>query len=709
VFNQCVLRLSRAVGRFVSLRVWVLWASGLATVGMAWAMGVEGLAVEVKPQLSFQNPSLTVSATERPFVVQATAIGSQGAVAYSSSQTGVATVNGQTGLVTLTGTPGEASITATQQPWAPFPSATATLQLLVLGTDPGLNWPPLEFAWQSAEVTIPPPTSANAQAPFTYEVVEQTPAGVVTLVAPDKLRLQRAGRFTLRAKQAAAGVYGPAESVTTVTVKAVSPGQLTPPSAVSTPWTDAWIALPQPLARAQGSGALSYSVVGGADVVAQFDSPAGGVTPASPARLKPSKAGTVRVRVVQAGDAQYQEAETSFNVEITKADPQLSWPSWSTASAAYAPDLVVRLPGAMAATGAGPVTYSVSDSQVAQVEANAQGGLDLRVFAVGTVQVQATHEDTLTHARAVVQRSFTVTPATTRLQAPADLVVTWSPQEIDLPWPSTSSNGSLSYALAQPSDVAEVLSPMGAGSPWRLRLHKAGAVAVKIAQAGDALHAPAETQFQVVVNALPVTLAFTDSVNRVVAGGVLPQGLAYPSVAISTSNGDPANRPVFSSSNPSVLEVDASTGQLTALAAGSALIRANQAALGGHAAGFAWKEVTVVAPSLSVESAWVAGEAPSAAQSIQRTVCPYGVTTVSLNIRVNAGLVPYILPTAEGGSSNQVGAVNADGSFTVSFSVDMPPDLRTSVNHTLTVRYGIATLSVPVRFDPTTIGCASSV
>lgn len=179
----------------------------------------------------------------------------------------------------------------------------------------------------------------------------------------------------------------------------ISPGQLTPPSTLTTPWADAWITLPQPLARALGSGALSYSVVGGTDVVAQFESPAGGVTPSAPARLKPSKAGTVRVRVVQAADAQYQSAQAEFDVSITKASPQLSWPAWTTSSAVYAPHLVVAVPGASVATGSGPVTYSTSNSQVANrpvfsssnpsvLEVNATTG-QLTPKAAGSVTITA--------------------------------------------------------------------------------------------------------------------------------------------------------------------------------------------------------------------------------------------------------------------------------------------------------------------------------
>jgi hypothetical protein len=713
VFKQFLLRLSFVMGRISSVRFVLLGALGLSSAGLVWALGVQGLTIQVRPQLAFPSSSLTVSRTDQPFTVQANATGSLGAVAYSSSQAGVATVNSQTGLVTLTGNPGEAIITAAQQPWERFPAATATLRLTVLGTDPGLSWAPVELAWQASDVTISPPASANTQAPFVYEVIEQTPAGVVTLVAPDKLRLARAGVFKLRARQAAAGIYSPAAIDTNVTVRTVSPGQLTPPSTVTTTWADAWIALPQPLARALGSGALSYSVVGGADVVAQFESPAGGVTPATPARLKPGKAGTVRVRMVQAADAQYQSAQAEFDVVVTKASPQLSWSAWATPSAVYAPDLVVALPGASVVAGSGPVTYSTSNSQVATVAPNGQGGLDLRVMASGSVQVQAVHEETATHARAVLVQPFSVTLAAGGLQAPANMTVTWSADLLDLPWPTqqTPSTGGLTYSLAQASDVADVLAPVAPGSPWRLRLNKPGVVAVKIAQAGDSRYAAAETQFQVVVNAIPVSLAFTDSVTQVVTGGTLAAGKVYPSVAINTSNADPLNRPGFSSSNPAVLQVDATTGQLTPVGTGSVTITASQAAAGGYGAASALKTVTVVAPALSVVSASVAGanSAGLAASSVVRYVCPYASTTATYTFQVSAGMASYVVPTAAGGLSSQVGPVGGNGQFTVTFELAGPSDSVTSADHTLTVQYGTHTESMRVTLQPTTIGCASSV
>lgn len=714
MFKQHLLRLSRAMGHLAAMRFVLLLALGLTTAGLAWALGVQGLTIQVKPQLAFPATSLTVARTDQPFSVQAIATGSRGAVSYTSSQPGVATVNSQTGLVSLTGNPGAASITAAQQPWERFPAATATLQLTVLGSDPGLSWPPLTMAWQATDVTIPPPTSANSQATFVYEVIEQTPAGVVTLVAPDKLRLARAGAFKLRARQAAAGIYSPAEIVTNVTVQTISPGQLTPPSTLTTPWADAWITLPQPLARALGSGALSYSVVGGTDVVAQFESPAGGVTPSAPARLKPSKAGTVRVRVVQAADAQYQSAQAEFDVSITKASPQLSWPAWTTSSAVYAPHLVVAVPGASVATGSGPVTYSTSNSQVATVAPNAQGGLDLLVNASGSFEVQAVHEETATHARAVLQQPFSVALATAGLQAPTDMAVTWSTAVLDLPWPSqqTPSTGALTYALAQASDVADVLAPVAPGSPWRLRLNKPGVVTVKIAQAGDSRYAAAETQFQVSVNAIPVSLNFTDNVTKVVTGGVLANGAVYPSVAISTSNADPANRPVFSSSNPSVLEVNATTGQLTPKAAGSVTITASQLAAGGYGAASVSKTVNVWAPVLSLVSASVAGAEITVlgAPNVTRNVCPYTSHLAVYTFQVSEeGAAPYIESVAQGGQNRKVSAVGSDRRFTVSFTLDGPADSVSPIGYTLTVRYGTYVETLQVNLQPTTIGCASSV
>lgn len=711
MFKHFLLRLSRAMGRFSSVRLVLLWALGLSSASFVWALGMQGLTIQVRPQLAFSTSSLTVSRTDQPFAVQANALGSMGAIAYSSNQGGVATINSQTGLVTLTGNPGEAIITAAQQAWERFPAATATLRLTVLGTDPGLSWPAMELAWQASDVTISPPTSANSQSPFVYEVLEQTPAGVVSLVAPDKLRLARTGVFKLRARQAATGIYSPAAIDTTVTVRAVSPGQLTPPSTVTTSWADAWITLPQPLARALGSGALSYSVVGGADVVAQLESPAGGVTPATPARLKPSKAGTVRVRLVQAADAQYQSAQAEFDVVVTKASPQLSWPAWTTSSVVYAPDLVLALPGASVAAGSGPVTYSTSNSQVATVAPNGQGGLDLRVMASGSFQVQAVHEETATHARAVLLQPFSVTLATGGLQAPANMTVTWSTDVLDLPWPSqqTPSTGALTYSLVQASDVADVLAPVAPGSPWRLRLNKPGVVAVKIAQAGDSRYAAAEAQFQVEVNAIPVSLTFTDSLTQVVAGGALATGQVYPSVVINTSNADPLNRAIFSSSNPLVLEVNATTGQLTPMAAGIVTITASQVAAGGYGAASVSKTVTVVAPALSVVSASVAGaSSASSALSVVRYVCPYTSTTATYTFQVSAGMAPYIVPTAAGGSSSQVGPVGGNGQFTVTFDLAGPPDSVTSADHTLTVQYGTYTETRQVTLQPTTIGCGWS-
>lgn len=297
-----------------------------------------------------------------------------------------------------------------------------------------------------------------------------------------------------------------------------------------------------------------------------------------------------------------------------------------------------------------------------------------------------------------------------RVQAPTDMAVTWSTAVLDLPWPSqqTPSTGALTYALAQASDVADVLAPVAPGSPWRLRLNKPGVVTVKIAQAGDSRYAAAETQFQVSVNAIPVSLNFTDNVTQVVTGGALVNGAVYPSVAISTSNADPANRPVFSSSNPSVLEVNATTGQLTPKAAGSVTITASQLAAGGYGAASVSKTVNVVAPALSVVSASVAGanSTGSGALNVMRYVCPYTSPSAVYTFQVSADAAPYIEPVAQGGLSSQVGG---DGRFTVSFTLNGPPDSTTSVAHTLTVRYGTYVETLQVNLQPTTIGCASSV
>ncbi|MFN3737232.1 hypothetical protein [Hydrogenophaga sp.] len=214
------------------------------------------------------------------------------------------------------------------------------------------------------------------------------------------------------------------------------------------------------------------------------------------------------------------------------------------------------------------------------------------------------------------------------------------------------------------------------------------------------------------LNAIPVSLNFTDNVTKVVTGGVLANGAVYPSVAISTSNADPANRPVFSSSNPSVLEVNATTGQLTPKAAGSVTITASQLAAGGYGAAAVSKTVNVWAPVLSLVSAWVAGAEITVlgAPNVTRNVCPYTSHLAVYTFQVSEeGAAPYIEPVAQGGQNRQVSAVGSDRQFTVSFTLNGPPDSTTSVAHTLTVRYGTYVETLQVNLQPTTIGCASSV
>lgn len=89
-----------------------------------------------------------------------------------------------------------------------------------------------------------------------------------------------------------------------------------------------------------------------------------------------------------------------------------------------------------------------------------------------------------------------------------------------------------------------------------------------------------------------------------------------------------------------------------------------------------------------------------------RYVCPYTSPSAVYTFQVSADAAPYIEPVAQGGLSSQVGG---DGRFTVSFTLNGPPDSTTSVAHTLTVRYGTYVETLQVNLQPTTIGCASSV
>jgi uncharacterized protein YjdB len=279
-----------------------------------------------------------------------------------------------------------------------------------------------------------------------------------------------------------------------------------------------------------------------------------------------TKAGTGNITVTYQGDATHAKSSATVEITVNKASTTLSFPqttySAKTTQGFDAPEAT------LSPSGAGTVTYSYTGTTENLMTIDKNTGKVTLGTVDGTATVTATFagNDNYTGSTASYKLTVTALPAPTITEDVAPKTELYV-DETFTPHLTTSSTAGFEYA----SSDATVLTVAADGTMTGL---KAGTATLSITSKEDANYAPLTLTYTVTVKRYPTTLTigglqstyFTDYSGTITATRMLisPQ-----------ESGKTVDEPVvYTSSDTSVLTVDASTGVVTLVSAGVASITA---------------------------------------------------------------------------------------------------------------------------------------
>ncbi len=294
-------------------------------------------------------------------------------------------------------------------------------------------------------------------------------------------------------------------------------------------------------------------------------------------------AGTTTITAAQSAVKGFAAASVSAALTVAKGRPELARIPGITKT--FGDDsFTLKAP---TSASSGDFTFDSNNDSVARIN-KTSGRISITGGGRATITVvQAATEDWFSASTEVV---VTVRKATPTLElAGSEITKTFGDPDFDLPKPTTPSKGLLRF-VSSDSNVLSV-TPEG-----RASVKAAGSATVSVTQAATDDHAGGTTSLAVKIGRTAPTLSEFADVAKTFGDGKF----TLPSPK-STGSG----RFAFSSDDESVAKVDASTGEVTVVGAGTATLSASQAESTNFAAGRITAKITVakVAPAVTKFSA----------------------------------------------------------------------------------------------------------
>ncbi len=304
--------------------------------------------------------------------------------------------------------------------------------------------------------------------------------------------------------------------------------------------------------QSPGTGAVSYS--SSDESVAVVDPVTGEVTGIS--------VGSAVITATKEADPDYSEATATYSLTVSLPStgrlPQTISFGLDNSVEGYVNDTMTY---AITNTGSGigSITYASSQPGIATVDASSG---EVTLIGPGTTTITATKAGDTTYLPANDTYSLTV------LRLPQDIEFT-NPGPLRGHVGSQISNtiiagspgtGLITYSSNNPS-VAIVDASKGT-----VTLVQNGSTTITATKAADNVYDQATASYQVTAFKQTQSLVFND------AG---PLSIAAGTTTTNTANGEGSGQITYSSNNTSVAEVDPSSGKVTGIAHGSAIITAN--------------------------------------------------------------------------------------------------------------------------------------
>jgi hypothetical protein len=510
-----------------------------------------------------------------PFTFTAPTTLSAGAISYSISDTSVATINSATGQIALIGV-GSATITVSQVANSIYDSSSKTSILTVSALqNPNLSsFTVSDVPYGSVSFFVTPPTYASDDmGALTYSVLNTDNsstdlASIVSVTGEITLNaLQKIGDVKVVASLEDSGIYAAATSSTTFEITPLDP-ELSNFIVPGVTYGDDPILIARPSTLSSGAFTYTFLNVGNDQVNTSVLS-----LSQSGLSFAIIGAGTVRVRATQAAIAQYSASSIDTTVTVAKAVPKYVAP-WviprrplnyfvKTGLVLYVND-PVKDPYANAPVNSqisdGVFTYSSTDTGVASV--NSTTG-ELALHSVGYTTINVTQAETSNFLQGTNSASFRVTNP-----APifGDFIISGVKRYGDAPFTvnaPTSTNTDRRFTFTSSDPTILRIDRIDDTSATATIL-STGSVTVGCTQAANDDYDESSVSYELDILKIITTLG-TFSV---------PSGKNYLSAQFSI--GAPSSSRVgtftFASSDTNVATINATSGLVTIIGAGSATI-----------------------------------------------------------------------------------------------------------------------------------------
>jgi len=475
---------------------------------------------------------------------------SDGTFTYTSSNASVATVTSG-GTVTIVGV-GSTTITATQAATGNYTTGSVTASLVVSASLSNFNVPAKTYGDASFNLTDPDTTDNTVGFTFT-----SSNASVATLSGSGgrTVTIVGAGSSVITASQAATASRGQLDISATLVVSQAIP--VITAAAITKSYGNASFRPVITSTNTDTSGSLVFTITSNnIAVVSMLD--------ASLVRI--NGVGTATLSITQAASANFTDASSSVVVTVNKGVSGFSASSFVVPTNKTYGDAAFAITTAPISSSTGAITYTSSDEAVATVTSNGSGNA-ITVVGQGTVTFTASQaESALYTADTKTSNTLTVARKTAALSRDTPDADTISKAYGDANFSVTAtneSNGAFSFSSSDPS-FATIDASTGL-----VTIVAVGSTTLTATRAETAQYNAASVSWTLNIARGTTTLTGLSSLTRNIT--VAPFSVTASSAsdgAVSYALQDPSS---------TVLTIHPTSGLITLLAPGSAVIVASQA------------------------------------------------------------------------------------------------------------------------------------
>ena len=481
---------------------------------------------------------------DAPFTVQPPTSNSKGEWKFTSSKPDFAQINATTGRVTVAGA-GTTTITATQASTKDFESISVTAELIIARATPVLG----AFTTTSRTVgeeafTLAIPTSTSSAA-FKMESSDESVAKFSKVNG--KLSIVGAGKTTITASQPASDDYLAASKSFVLTVRKGTP-VLTATADLSSTFGEDGPTIAKPTSESRG--AISFTSSNAA--VATVNATTGQATVVG--------AGTSTITITQAATDDYVSATQTLTFTVKQAVPKLGALTVSSKTFGDAEFSITK----PTSPSSGAFTFTSNNTKVVKISEAGTATIE----GAGTATITATQAAAGNYATNSVTAEVTIAKAAPELSNVSLTGLVFGDADTTMN-PRSTSSGAFTFS-SNNTRVLTINEKTGL-----VRIVGAGTATITVKQASTTNYEAASSSVTVQVGLATPAFQRLDPIEK-------QFGDATFLFNWGTSPSDGAI--TYTSNNPTVATIDATTGRVTIVSTGVATLTMSQAKGTNHTA-----------------------------------------------------------------------------------------------------------------------------